>query len=123
MVSRLLLRNPSDMKIRYVSGKRKFSIWGKVLEWHCCHQEAFCILEGLLSESGPLQRFGPSLQEISQRSQNLSTVGQKAAVKVYHVKKTLQLFDIVRGWAVFNFAGVMGHGGRSYRRNRVSKNF
>jgi hypothetical protein len=83
-VSRFLLHDPSDMdmSIGGIGGERKFSIWGRVLEWHRRRQEAFCILEGLLSGSGPLQRFGPSLQRISQRSQNLSTVGQKAAVKV-----------------------------------------
>jgi hypothetical protein len=61
-----------------------------MLEWHRHRQEAFCMLKGLLSESSPLQRFGPSLQKISQRFQNLSTVGQKTAVKVYHAKRTLR---------------------------------
>jgi hypothetical protein len=62
------------------------------------------LLESLLSGSGPLQNLGYLPQEISQRYQNLSTVGQEAAVKVYHAKKTLQLFDILRGRAVFDLA-------------------
>jgi hypothetical protein len=98
MVSRFLLHDPSDMSIGGVSGERKSGIWGRMLEWHRrCQEEAFCILEGLLSGSGPLQHFGPSLQEISQRFQNFSTVWQKAVVKVYHPKETLQLLDILRG--------------------------
>jgi hypothetical protein len=106
MVSRLMLHDPSDMGIVGVSGKGKFSIWGRMLECHRRRQEAFCILESLLCIGGTHQRFGPSLQEISQRSQNLSTVGQKAVVKVYHAEETLHLFDILRGWAVFDFGGV-----------------
>jgi hypothetical protein len=107
MISRFLLHDPSDMSIGGVSDERKLSIWGRVLEWHCRRQEAFCNLKCLLSGSGPLQRFGPSLQEISQRFQNFSTVGQKAAAKVYHAEKTLQLFDNLRGWSVFDFGGVI----------------
>jgi hypothetical protein len=110
MVSRFLLHDPSDMSIRGVSGERKFSVWGRVLEWHRRHQEAFCILEGLLSRSGPLQHFGPSLQKIRQRSQHLIPVRQEAAVKVYHAKKTLQMFDFLRGWAVFDFGSMIGRG-------------
>jgi hypothetical protein len=30
-------------------------------------------------------------------------------------------FDILRGWAVFYFSGVIGHGGRSRRGIPVSK--
>ncbi len=44
-------------------------------------------------------------------------------VKVNHDKKTLQLFDVLRGWAVFNFGGMIGRGGRSCRQDLVSKNF
>jgi hypothetical protein len=109
------------MSIGGVSGERKLSVGGRVLEWHCRHQEAFPVLEGLLSKSGPV-RFCPSLQEISQRFQNLSTVGQKAAVKVLYAKKTLRLFDILRGWAIFYFGGVISSGGGSRRRNLLSKN-
>jgi hypothetical protein len=35
----------------------------------------------------------------------------------------LQLFDIIRGWAVFYFSSVIGHGGCSCRQNHESKNF
>jgi hypothetical protein len=77
------------------------------------------IFDCCLSGSRPFQCFGPSLQEISQKFQNLSTVGQKAAVKVYHAKKTLQLFDILRGWAIFYFGSVISRAGRSCRQNRV----
>jgi hypothetical protein len=122
MVSRFLLHDLSVMSIGGVSGKRKFGIGGSVLEWHRCRQEAFRMLESPLSGSGPLQRFCLSLQEISQRFQNLSTVGQETAVEVYHAKKMLQLFDILRGWAVLDFGSVIGRGGRSCRRNCVSKN-
>jgi hypothetical protein len=41
----------------------------------------------------------------------LCTVGQKMAVKVYHAEEALQLFDILRGWAEFNFGGVIGRRG------------
>ncbi len=82
-----------------------------------------CILESLLCRGSAIQRFCPSLQEISQGSKNLSTVRQEAAVKVYHTKKTLQLFDILRGWAVFDFGGVIGRGGQSCCRDHVSKDF
>jgi hypothetical protein len=44
-------------------------------------------------------------------------------VKVYHAKKALQLFDVLRGWAIFDFGGVISHGGRSCHQNLVSKNF
>jgi hypothetical protein len=44
------------------------------------------------------------------------------AVKVYHAKKTLQLLDILRGWPIFDFGGVIGRGGCSCRRNRMAKN-
>jgi hypothetical protein len=39
----------------------------------------------------------------------------KAPVKVYHAKKTLQLFEILRGWAIFYFGSVIGRGGCSFR--------
>jgi hypothetical protein len=44
-------------------------------------------------------------------------------VKVYHAEKTLQLVDILRGWAIFGFGGVISRWGCSRRRNPVSKNF
>jgi hypothetical protein len=43
--------------------------------------------------------------------------------KVNHAKKTLQLLDILRWWAIFNFCSVVGRGGCSRRRNHVSKDF
>jgi hypothetical protein len=76
MVSRFLLHDPFDMGIGGISGQVMVGIWGMVLEWDRRRQEAFCILERLLCRSGPPQRFGLSLQEISQGSQNLSVVGQ-----------------------------------------------
>jgi hypothetical protein len=79
-----------------------------MLEGYRCHQETICILECLLCVNGPLQRFGPTLQEI--RFQNLCTLGQKTAVKVYHAEKTLQLLDILKGWAIFDFGSVIGRG-------------
>jgi hypothetical protein len=51
----------------------------------------------------------------------LSAVWQKTAVKVYHAKKMLLLFDILRGWAIFDFSGVIGRGGHSRHQNPVSK--
>ncbi len=59
MVSWFLLHDPSDISNGGVSGQRKLSIWGRMLEGHRRHQEAFSILESLLGKSGPLQRFGP----------------------------------------------------------------
>ncbi len=46
------------------SGERKFSVWGRMLKRHRRRQEAFSLLESLLSGGGPLQSFGPPLQEI-----------------------------------------------------------
>jgi hypothetical protein len=83
MVFRFLLHDPSDMGIGGVSGKRKLSSWGGVLEGHCRCQEAFCTLERLLCRSGPLLRFGPSLQKISQRAQHLCAIGQKTVVEIH----------------------------------------
>jgi hypothetical protein len=111
MISRFLLHDPSDMGIGGVSGKRKLRGWGGVLEGHHCCQEAFCTLECLLCRSGPLQRFDPFLQEISQRAQHLCAIGQKMAVEIHHAEKTLQLFDVLRWWAEFDFSGVVGRGG------------
>jgi hypothetical protein len=79
-----------------------------MLEGNCRRQEAFSILECLRGGNGPRQHFGPSLQEISQRFQNLYAVGQKMAVKVYHAKKALQLLYVLRGWAIFDFDGMIG---------------
>jgi hypothetical protein len=97
MVSRFLLHDPSHMGIRGVSGKRTLSSSGRVLDGHRHCQEAFCTLECLPCRSGPLQRFGNSLQEISQRAQYLCAIWHKTAVKIYHAEKTLQLFDVLGG--------------------------
>ncbi len=59
MVFGFLLHDSSDVSIRGVSGERKLSIWGRVLEWHRHRQEAFGLLESLLSGGGSLQSFGP----------------------------------------------------------------
>jgi hypothetical protein len=72
-----------------------------MLEGYHRRQETFCILECLLCGNGLLQCFGPTLQEISSSFQNLCTLGQKTAVKVYHAEKTLQLLDIIRGGGQF----------------------
>jgi hypothetical protein len=122
MVVGFLLHDASDVGVGGVSGERKFGIWGRVLKRYRRRHEAFGLLEGLLSGGGRLQCFGPPPQEIRQRLQNLSTIWQEAAVKVYHAEKTLQLLDVLRGRAVFEFGGVIGRGGRSCRRNRVAKN-
>jgi hypothetical protein len=44
------------------------------------------------------------------------------AVKVYHAKETLQLFDVLRGWAIFGFGRLIGRWGCSCRQNPVAKN-
>jgi hypothetical protein len=41
-----------------------------------------------------------AVQEISQRAQHLCAIGKKTAVKIHHAKKTLQLFDVLRGGRV-----------------------
>jgi hypothetical protein len=56
---------PYDMGTGGISGQRKFSIWGRMLEGYHRRQETFFILECLLCGNGPLQCFGPTLQEIS----------------------------------------------------------
>jgi hypothetical protein len=45
--------------------------------------------------------------------QNLCTVGQKTAVKVYYAKKVLQLLDVLRGWEIFYFGSMIGVNGRT----------
>jgi hypothetical protein len=80
-----------------VSCKRKFSLWGSMLEVYRCGQEAFYILESLLCQSDPLQCFRHPLQEINQRVQCLCTFGQKTEEKIYHAEKTLQLLDVLGG--------------------------
>jgi hypothetical protein len=67
MVFEFLLHDSSNVSIGGISGERKLSIWGGVLEWHRRRQEAFGLLESLLSGGDPLQSFGPPLQEISKR--------------------------------------------------------
>ncbi len=57
-------------------------------------------------EKPPVQRqsipgFLAALQEISSRAQDLCAIGKKGAVKVCHAKKTLQLFDILKGGGQF----------------------
>jgi hypothetical protein len=54
---------------------------------------------------------------------HLCGVWQKTVVKIHRAEETLQLFDILRGWAKFNFGSVGGRGGRPCRRNLVAKNF
>jgi hypothetical protein len=48
MVPRFLLHDATDMSAVGVSGKRKFSMWGGMLEGYCRGQEVFCILESTL---------------------------------------------------------------------------
>jgi hypothetical protein len=99
MVSRFLLHDAADMSIGGISGKRKFSLWGGMLEGHRRGQGAFSILESFLCCSGPLQYFGPLPQEISQRAQHLCAIRQKTAVKMHYAGKTLQLLNVLRGGA------------------------
>ncbi len=49
MVFGFLLHDSSDVSIGGVSGERKLSIWGGVLEWHRRCQEVFGLLESLLA--------------------------------------------------------------------------
>jgi hypothetical protein len=74
-------------------------------------QVAFCILESLQCRGSPLQHLGPLSQEISQREQHLCTIGQKTVVKIHHAEKTLELFEVLRGWAKFNFGKLGSRGG------------
>ncbi len=121
MVARLLLHDPSNMSIGGVSGKRKFCIWVGMLEGYSRCQEAFCILEDLLCADAVHSNVlaPPPLR----RSAKGRAVGQKMPVKIHHAKETLQLFNILRGWAKFNLGGVSSHGGCPCRRNLVAKNF
>jgi hypothetical protein len=48
MVHRFLLRDATDKRIGGVSGKRKLSLWGGMLEGYHHGQKALCILESLL---------------------------------------------------------------------------
>jgi hypothetical protein len=66
-----------------------------MLEGYRRRQEEFSILECLLGESGPLQHFGPPSGDQLKVSKLVHSWA-KMAVKVYHAKKTLQLFDVLR---------------------------
>jgi hypothetical protein len=66
MISRFLLHDSSDMSIGGISGKRKLSIWGRVLDWHRRCSEALSLLKSLLNGGGPLQNLGFPPQETSQ---------------------------------------------------------
>jgi hypothetical protein len=79
MVPRFLLKNIADKPIGGLSGKRKFSLWGGMLEGYRHGQEAFCILESLLCSGGQLKGGPPPLQENSQRARYLCAIGQKMA--------------------------------------------
>ncbi len=59
MVVGFLLHDASDVSVGGVSGERKFVIWGGVLKRYRRRQEAFGLLESLLSGGVPLQCFGP----------------------------------------------------------------
>ncbi len=65
----------------------------------------------------------PVQKQFNKRAQHLFAIGWKTAAKIHHAEKTLQLFDVLRGWAEFNFGGVISRGGRPCHRNRVAKNF
>jgi hypothetical protein len=87
MIFGFLLHDSSDVSIGGVSGERKLSIWGEVLEWHRRRQEAFCLLESLLSSGSPLQSFGPPPSGDQSKVLGLEHNLAKPAVKVYHAKK------------------------------------
>ena len=72
---------------------------------------------------GPNQSVWVALQEVSERFENLCTVGQETVVKVYHAEKTLQLLDILRGSTLFDCSGLLRRGGGTFRRNRVAEKF
>ncbi len=66
----------------------------------------------------------PPPQEISQRVQHLCAIEQKTVLKIHHAEKTLQLFDVLRGWVKLDDGGVTGPGGCPCRWivwSRISK--
>ncbi len=89
MFSGFFLHDSSDVGIGGVSGERKLSIWGGVLEWHRRCQEAFGLLGSLLSGGGPLQSFAPPPSGDQSKVLGLGYNLAKMAVKVYHAKKAL----------------------------------
>jgi hypothetical protein len=48
---------------------------------------------------------------------------EENGVKIYHTKKPLQLLDILRGGTSFDCGGMLGRGGRTCRKNHVTKKF
>ncbi len=90
------------------AARRRFAFWN-----------ASCA-DAVLSNALP---HPPPPPEIISMAQHLCAVGQKTSVNIYHAEETLQLFDILRGWAKFNFNGVSGRGGCPCRRNLAAKNF
>ncbi len=77
-----------------------------MLEGYRCRQEAFSILECLLGGNVYSNVLAPPFRS-SVKGFKICAVGQKTAVKVYHAKETLQLYDVVRGWAIFYFSSVI----------------
>ncbi len=77
MITQFLLHKAADMSIGGIRARESFACGEG-----CWSSTAFCILESFLCLVGPLQHFGPPLQEISNRAQHLSTIWQETAVKV-----------------------------------------
>jgi hypothetical protein len=48
---------------------------------------------------------------------------EESGVKSLHAKETLQLFDILRGWASTNRGSVFGRGGRICHQDGVAQDF
>ena len=67
------------------------------MQWHRRDEEAFGLFKSRCRRIGPRQSFWVALQEVSERFENLCTVGKERAVKVYHAEETLQLLDVLRG--------------------------
>ncbi len=77
MVPRFPMHDAADMSIGGVSGKRKFSMWGGMLEGYRRSQEAFCIVESLLCRGGPLQCLGPPLWRTVKGRNTCAQLGRK----------------------------------------------
>jgi hypothetical protein len=97
MVPRFLLHDDANMSFGGLSGKRKISLWGGVLEGYCRDQEVLYNLKSLLCCGSPFQRFGPLFMRSVKGRNTCAQYGKKTAVKIHHAEKTLQLLAVLGG--------------------------
>ena len=120
MAAGFLLHHAADMCIGGVCCQGKLGLRTRVFQWNRGDEEAFDLFKSLRRRRGPDQLFWVAPQEICERFENPCAFWHKAAVKVYHAKKPLQLLDILRGGTLFDCGGLVRRWGGPSRRNHVA---